>query len=604
MTSQIQNELTENNNLNQPIPTLNKSPNADDTAPKKPFFLMTLEDNLGKCKQIKIYQNSNPSELAFNFCKENNLDFSSMKYIKANIKTIVKKFKEQKQKLLFNINGNNSIKEEDEEDYLTEGTMRSNEKGKNKENDDENNLKESKSQDLEQNNEDKNNDISFVNIKNEQNDDNEQKDNEQNNNNVNSVEVARSNENNYKTVEGNNDDDAINNISDKYNLNNKAINKSLKTIENNDNKSYKYFDIESKSLEINPNSRRKNNFTKMPLKINPLSPKQIEINENVQKIKINAFQNNSNKSININTDGSTNNVFSLNSETQNNQNRANYGFINTTDRYSNSAHISIPDKEVSISQKIKKNKNSDSKQNNLIDSPFTFSNVSTNKKGSNKRVIDIDVESIDNSNLENNNFDYNYFGEKYINFNKNNGKENIARNNDRNSINQYEDESMENGVPVLNKDNYYNTNSEPIKTTLSLHKNKMIVNNNAIVENQNVIETSNYGNKINKDLLLNKMRKCEITLPKRNTETSKDINKLYKLIKNSCYNLNKLSHNKYNKNDKNNNTNLAKMSNMKIKEINSLDINNEVSRNMDTDPSGLYTKEFFNNVYFFDWKPI
>ena len=571
MTSQIQNELTENNNLNQPTPTLNKALNVDDTAQKKPFFLMTLEDNLGKCKQIKIYQNSNPSELAFNFCKENNLDFSSMKYIKANIKTIVKKFKEQKQKLLFNINGNNSIKEEDEEDYLTEGTMRSNEKGKSKENDEENNLKESKSQDLEQNNEENNNDISFVNIKNEQNDNNEQKDNEQNENNNNAnVEETKCNENNYKTVEKNDDDEVINNIFDKNNSNNNATNKSLKTIETNDNKSYKCFDIESKSLEINPNSRRKNNFTKMPLKINPLSPKQIEINENVQKIKINAFQNNSNKSININSDGSTKNVFSLNSETQNNQNRANYGFINTTDRYSNSAHISIPDKEISISQKIKKNKNSDTKQNNLIDSPFTFSNVSTNKKGSNKRVIDIDVESIDNSN-----FDYNYFGEKYINFNKKNGKENKPRNNDKNSLNQYEDESMENGVPVLNKDNYYNTNSEPIKTTLSLHKNKMIVNN-AIVENQNVIENSNYGNKINKDLLLNKMRKCEITLPKRNTETTKDINKLYKLIKNSCYNLNKLSHNKYNKNDKNNNTNLAKISNMKIKEINSLDINNEV----------------------------
>ena len=604
MTSQIQNELTENNNLNQPTPTLNKALNADDTAPKKPFFLMTLEDNLGKCKQIKIYQNSNPSELAFNFCKENNLDFSSMKYIKANIKSIVKKFKEQKQKLLFNINGNNSIKEEDEEDYLTEGTMRSNEKGKNKENDDESNLKENKSQNLEQNNEDKNIDVSFVNIKNEQNDNNEQNgnneqnDNEQNENNVNSDEEAKNNENNYKTVEKNDDDAAINNISDNHNSN-KVTNKSLKTIENNDNKSYKYFDIESKSLEINPNSRKKNNFTKMPLKINPLSPKQIEINENVQKIKINAFQNNSNKSININTDGSTNNVFSLNPETQNNQNRANFGFVNTTDRYSNSAHISIPEKEVSISQKIKKNKNSDTQQNNLIDSPFTFSNVSTNKKGSTKGVMDIDVESIDNSNLEiNNNFDYNYFGEKYINFNKKNGKENKARNNDKNSINQYDDESMEYGVPVLNKDNYYNTNSEPIKTTLSLHKNKMIANN-TIIENQNVIETSNYGNKINKDLLLNKMRKCEITLPKRNTETSKDINKLYKLIKNSCYNLNKLSHNKYNKIDKknNNNSNLAKISNMKIKEINSLDINNEISRNMDTDPTGLYTKELLNNIY-------
>ena len=40
---------------------------------------MTLEDNLGKCKQIKIYQNSNPSELAFNFCKENNVTQSMSK---------------------------------------------------------------------------------------------------------------------------------------------------------------------------------------------------------------------------------------------------------------------------------------------------------------------------------------------------------------------------------------------------------------------------------------------------------------------------------------------------------------------------------------------
>ena len=99
--------------------------------PKKkqqPFFLMTLEDDLGKCKQIKIYQNSNPSELAFNFCKENNLDFSSMKYIKSNIKSIVKKFNDLKPNLLLYNNSNNNIKEEDEEEYLTEGTMRSNEK--------------------------------------------------------------------------------------------------------------------------------------------------------------------------------------------------------------------------------------------------------------------------------------------------------------------------------------------------------------------------------------------------------------------------------------------------------------------------------------------
>ena len=41
----------------------------------KPFYLMTLEDNDGDTKQIKIYKNSDPYELAYNFCKENNLDF-------------------------------------------------------------------------------------------------------------------------------------------------------------------------------------------------------------------------------------------------------------------------------------------------------------------------------------------------------------------------------------------------------------------------------------------------------------------------------------------------------------------------------------------------
>ena len=87
-------ELEENNetNVNSENPSSIESPkNLDNNEDKKPFFLMTLEDNLGKCQQIKIYQNSNPSELAFNFCKENNLDFSSMKYIKANIKAIIRK---------------------------------------------------------------------------------------------------------------------------------------------------------------------------------------------------------------------------------------------------------------------------------------------------------------------------------------------------------------------------------------------------------------------------------------------------------------------------------------------------------------------------------
>ena len=92
----------------------------------QPFYLMTLEDNLGNCQQIKIFKNSNPSELAFNFCKENNLDFTAMKYIKSNIKDVLKKFDETNNSIY---NNNDQIKEEENEDEcLTEGTLKSNEK--------------------------------------------------------------------------------------------------------------------------------------------------------------------------------------------------------------------------------------------------------------------------------------------------------------------------------------------------------------------------------------------------------------------------------------------------------------------------------------------
>jgi len=144
MNSEIQNDLPKKENIsNKHKPSLSSLPlSSKSKNPKKKkqsFFLMTLEDISGKSKQIKIYQNSNPSELAYNFCKENNLDFSSMKYIKSNIKSIVKKFNESKQKAILYNNSNNSIKEEEnEDDYLTEGTLKSNEKQKNQSNDDDN----------------------------------------------------------------------------------------------------------------------------------------------------------------------------------------------------------------------------------------------------------------------------------------------------------------------------------------------------------------------------------------------------------------------------------------------------------------------------------
>ena len=89
------------------------------------FYLLTLEDNNGEHQQIRIFKNSDPSEIAFNFCKENNLDFKSMKYIKKNIQKIIEQFDEPNHKLFFLDNSYSSIQEVDEENMASENTMKS-----------------------------------------------------------------------------------------------------------------------------------------------------------------------------------------------------------------------------------------------------------------------------------------------------------------------------------------------------------------------------------------------------------------------------------------------------------------------------------------------
>ena len=89
------------------------------------FYLITLEDNNGQHQQIRIFKNSDPSEIAFNFCKENNLDFKSMKYIKKNIQKIIEQFDEPNHKLFFLDNSYSSIQEVDEENLASENTIKS-----------------------------------------------------------------------------------------------------------------------------------------------------------------------------------------------------------------------------------------------------------------------------------------------------------------------------------------------------------------------------------------------------------------------------------------------------------------------------------------------
>ena len=233
MLNEQKQENSKNEEKSDKSTTQEKIPKKE-KSDKQPFFLMTLEDNLGECQQIKIYKNSNASELAFNFCKDNNLDFTSMKYIKANIKEVIKKFNESHPTNTHLYNNNDSIKEVDEEDYLTEGTIKSNEKTKYKD--------------------------------------------KYNNSNNNTIKKSNVNEN--YVIENNNNNNS-NNLKN-FLESEEDVEKILKDLAP---KKIENISINKKKLGIHP------------FKLSHISPKQKEINENFQKFRKNTSNKNINVNI-------------------------------------------------------------------------------------------------------------------------------------------------------------------------------------------------------------------------------------------------------------------------------------------------------------------
>ena len=89
------------------------------------FYIMTLQTDNGENHEIKIYENSNASELAFNFCKNYNLDFSTMKYLKKCIKQIIQQIKDNKNRqIVYILKDNNSIQEVAEEEIITDNSLK------------------------------------------------------------------------------------------------------------------------------------------------------------------------------------------------------------------------------------------------------------------------------------------------------------------------------------------------------------------------------------------------------------------------------------------------------------------------------------------------
>ena len=104
---------------------INSKNDEDSTEDGLFFYVMTLQTENGEKHQIKIYENSNASELAFNFCKEYNLDYPTMKYLKKSIKQIIQQFQNtKKNEMIYLFKDNNSIQEVAEEEIITDNSLK------------------------------------------------------------------------------------------------------------------------------------------------------------------------------------------------------------------------------------------------------------------------------------------------------------------------------------------------------------------------------------------------------------------------------------------------------------------------------------------------
>ena len=58
----------------------------------EPIYVMTLALEQGKSEKIEIFANSNPDELAYDFCNKNNLDFNALDYLKEQISNLLESY--------------------------------------------------------------------------------------------------------------------------------------------------------------------------------------------------------------------------------------------------------------------------------------------------------------------------------------------------------------------------------------------------------------------------------------------------------------------------------------------------------------------------------
>ena len=309
MSEPFQQGKIENNSMQR---NLYKNPNSSEESKDTQYYLITLEDSNGEHQQIRIFKNSDAAEIAFNFCKENNLDYKSMKYIKKNIQKIIEQFDEPNHKLFFLDNSYSSIQEVDEENMVSETTLLDNEANKEKIGN-KNLIKEIKFQNfsdkakniINTNDNNKNNEINNKNNfeKNKENKNQKLRDNTSkniNNNMDNNIEKEKNFKNDNLQIQGNNIELIIksNNINeskkstqktDEIIKNKEDLNKPINQIQYT-NKNEKQNESVQEPKNINIKTEQKKDFFKIDFEFIKEKMKNIRLKNSVLK-----FQNEKNK---------------------------------------------------------------------------------------------------------------------------------------------------------------------------------------------------------------------------------------------------------------------------------------------------------------------
>ena len=249
-----------NKDNNDIINTDNKNTETND----EPIYVMTLALEQGKSEKIEIFANSDPSELAYNFCSKNNLDFNALDYLREQITNLLENYTKNENE------EDNDNEENNDNKEINEGFSDNNNNDNDKEENIDINIPEIEEiqEDLEFNSTG-NYKENTQNKKIKENDNNieldiDKNDNNNNNNNEKEIELElNDNENkeqNEDINENNNNEmntEIVEDIDNNLNIVNENINnKEEFEIENNNQSMNKEEDILSNIININNNKRR------------------------------------------------------------------------------------------------------------------------------------------------------------------------------------------------------------------------------------------------------------------------------------------------------------------------------------------------------------